>query len=100
MPFFLEPEYSESEEFEETNRVWLVRKWGGSAGWEAQKRAHALKERGPGNFGREAYVRCSDSTFYDLLNMMNQGTSILLPVAPHLGPSHFEATAVRRAEYM
>ena len=46
VPFFLEPEYSESEEFEETNRVRLVRKWGGRAGWKAQKRAHALKERG------------------------------------------------------
>ena len=44
-----------------------------------------------------AYVRWSDVTLYDLLNMMNQGTSIL-PVAPHLRPSHFEATDVRRAE--
>lgn len=24
----------------------LVRKWGGTAGWEDQKRRHALKERG------------------------------------------------------
>ena len=49
-------------------------------------------------FSGVAYVRLNDVTFYDLLNVMNQGTSILLPVAPHLGPSHFEATVVRRAE--
>ena len=46
VPFFLEPTYDESEDFEETNRTRLVRKWGGQAGWEAQKRAHGLKERG------------------------------------------------------
>ena len=46
VPFFLEPDYPTSEEFEETNRVRLVRKWGGQAGWEAQKRRHDLKGRG------------------------------------------------------
>jgi len=46
VPFFLEPDYPTSPEFEETNRVRLVRKWGGQAGWEAQKRRHRLKERG------------------------------------------------------
>jgi predicted DsbA family dithiol-disulfide isomerase len=46
VPFFLEPDYSTGEEFEETNRVRLIRKWGGQAGWEEQKRRHGLKERG------------------------------------------------------
>jgi len=46
VPFFLEPDYPTSAEFEETNRVRLVRKWGGKAGWEAQKARHGLKERG------------------------------------------------------
>jgi len=46
VPFFLEPDYSTDEEFEETNRVRLIRKWGGKAGWEDQKRRHRLKERG------------------------------------------------------
>ena len=46
VPFFLEPDYSTGEEFEETNRVRLIRKWGGKAGWEEQKRRHGLKERG------------------------------------------------------
>eukprot|EP01051_Picozoa_sp_SAG22_P024133 SAG22_NODE_6552_length_840_cov_1.109312_1_plen_101_part_01 len=46
VPFFLEPDYSTEEEFGETNRVRLIRKWGGKAGWEEQKRRHALKERG------------------------------------------------------
>lgn len=46
VPFFLEPDYSRSEEFEETNRVRLLRKWGGKAGWEAQKARHDLKGRG------------------------------------------------------
>jgi len=46
VPFFLEPDYPTSEEFEETNRVRLVRKWGGEAGWKAQKNRHGLKERG------------------------------------------------------
>lgn len=45
VPFFLEPEYPESEDFSETNRARLERKWGGRAGWEAQKRRHGLKER-------------------------------------------------------
>lgn len=46
VPFFLEPDYPHGEEFEETNRVRLVRKWGGNAGWEAQKHRHGLKQRG------------------------------------------------------
>lgn len=45
VPFFLEPGYPEDEDFAETNRVRLVRKWGGMAGWEAQKQRHGLKER-------------------------------------------------------
>ena len=46
VPFFLEPEYPTAAEFEETNRVRLLRKWGGKRGWDEQKRRHALKERG------------------------------------------------------
>lgn len=46
VPFFLEPDYPTDPSFEETNRVRLIRKWGGKAGWEAQKRRHGLKERG------------------------------------------------------
>ena len=46
VPFFLEPDYSTDPSFEETNRVRLIRKWGGKAGWDAQKRRHGLKERG------------------------------------------------------
>jgi len=46
VPFFLEPDYPTDPSFEETNRVRLIRKWGGKAGWEAQKRRHTLKERG------------------------------------------------------
>ena len=46
VPFFLEPDYDTSPEFEETNRVRLIRKWGGEAGWRRQKNSHRLKERG------------------------------------------------------
>lgn len=46
VPFFLEPDYPTTPEFEETNRVRLIRKWGGEAGWRAQKSRHRLKERG------------------------------------------------------
>lgn len=46
VPFFLEPDYPETPEFEETNRTRLVRKWGGQEGWDAQKRRHNLKGRG------------------------------------------------------
>ena len=46
VPFFLEPDYPLGPEFEETNRVRLVRKWGGKEGWEQQKAAHDLKGRG------------------------------------------------------
>mmetsp|Transcript_450 Transcript_450/g.1295 ORF Transcript_450/g.1295 Transcript_450/m.1295 type:complete len:227 (+) Transcript_450:454-1134(+) len=46
VPFFLEPDYPEGPEFEETNRVRLVRKWGGQEGWDAQKARHDLKGRG------------------------------------------------------
>ena len=46
VPFFLEPDYPTDPSFEETNRVRLVRKWGGKEGWERQKANHGLKERG------------------------------------------------------
>lgn len=46
VPFFLEPDYPLDPEFEETNRVRLIRKWGGQAGWEEQKARHGLKQRG------------------------------------------------------
>jgi len=46
VPFFLEPEYSRDEEWSETNRKRLWRKWGGEAGFLAQKDRHTLKERG------------------------------------------------------
>lgn len=46
VPFFLEPDYPEDEEFGETNRERLIRKWGGREGWERQKMRHGLKERG------------------------------------------------------
>lgn len=46
VPFFLEPDYPTDPSFEETNRVRLIRKWGGKAGWERQKARHGLKERG------------------------------------------------------
>lgn len=46
VPFFLEPDYPHSEEFEETNRVRLHRKWGSEAGFLKQKERHTLKERG------------------------------------------------------
>jgi len=32
--------------FHESNRDRLVKKWGGDAGWAAQKKRHGLKERG------------------------------------------------------
>mmetsp|Transcript_8035 Transcript_8035/g.19602 ORF Transcript_8035/g.19602 Transcript_8035/m.19602 type:complete len:230 (+) Transcript_8035:132-821(+) len=46
VPFFLEPEYPTDESFGETNRVRLVRKWGGQANWQVQKARHGLQERG------------------------------------------------------
>lgn len=46
VPFFLEPHYDENKVFETTNRERLVDKWGGVAGWEAQKSRHDLKGRG------------------------------------------------------
>lgn len=46
VPFFLEPDYPTSEEFEETNRTRLIRKWGGVHEFAAQKSRHQLKERG------------------------------------------------------
>merc|ERR1719253_1961576 len=46
VPFFLEPGYSKSEDFEESNYDRLVRKWGGKAEFEAQKHRHGLKQRG------------------------------------------------------
>jgi predicted DsbA family dithiol-disulfide isomerase len=46
VPFFLEPGYDESKPSIETNRERLIRKWGGTEGWEEQKRRHDLKGRG------------------------------------------------------
>jgi len=46
VPFFLESEYDASKPYICTNRERLVKKWGGKAGWERQKRAHDLKGRG------------------------------------------------------
>jgi len=46
VPFFLEPEYTMDESWSESNRERLIRKWGGKAQFEAQKRQHRLKERG------------------------------------------------------
>jgi|EP00970_Alexandrium_tamarense_P007031 hypothetical protein len=40
VPFFLEPNYPEDKPFVESNRERLVKKWGGKAGWERQKRNH------------------------------------------------------------
>jgi hypothetical protein len=46
VPFFLEPNYDEDKPFVERNRDRLIKKWGGKAGWEAQKHHHDLKGRG------------------------------------------------------
>lgn len=46
VPFFLEPGYSRSEGFSETNLERLRRKWGGKKAFDNQKRRHGLKERG------------------------------------------------------
>lgn len=46
VPFFLEPHYDEDKPFVETNRERLLKKWGGSEGWERQKQNHDLKGRG------------------------------------------------------
>jgi len=46
VPFFLEPNYDESKPFIESNRERLIKKWGGTEGWERQKRNHDLKGRG------------------------------------------------------
>ena len=46
VPFFLEPDYDESENFSISNLERLRRKWGGKAAFEAQKDRHGLKERG------------------------------------------------------
>lgn len=46
VPFFLEADYPVSEDFQETNRKRLIRKWGGAREFEAQKSRHQLKERG------------------------------------------------------
>ena len=42
----MQPNYDEEVEFVETNRERLVKKWGGEAGWDAQKYRHDLKGRG------------------------------------------------------
>lgn len=44
VPFFLEPDYGDDVCI--TNLERLKRKWGGSGGFEAQKKRHGLKERG------------------------------------------------------
>jgi hypothetical protein len=46
VPFFLEPNYDETLPYIESNRDRLVKKWGGTAGWEEQKLRHDLKGRG------------------------------------------------------
>lgn len=46
VPFFLEPGYDEEKPFIESNRERLVKKWGGTRGWEEQKKRHDLKGRG------------------------------------------------------
>lgn len=46
VPFFLEPGYDENKPFVESNRDRLIQKWGGTRGWEEQKRRHDLKGRG------------------------------------------------------
>lgn len=42
----MEPHYNENNEFIETNRQRLIKKWGGKRGWEEQKHRHNLKGRG------------------------------------------------------
>jgi hypothetical protein len=46
VPFLLEPSYPLHSAAVETNRARLLKKWGGPAGWEAQKLRHDLKGRG------------------------------------------------------
>ena len=46
VPYFLEPDYAEDQPFIETNRERLIQKWGGTRGWEEQKKRHDLKGRG------------------------------------------------------
>lgn len=46
MPYFLEPEYDESQLYIESNRSRLLKKWGGKVGWEQQKQLHDLQGRG------------------------------------------------------
>lgn len=46
VPYFLEPEYDESQPYIESNRSRLLKKWGGKDGWEQQKQLHDLKGRG------------------------------------------------------
>lgn len=45
VPFMLEPAYSESPSWFETQRSRMLRSWGGEKGWESQKKRHRLKER-------------------------------------------------------
>lgn len=42
----MEPDYDPKKTFVETNRTRLIRKWGGEAGWNKQKKHHNLKGRG------------------------------------------------------
>jgi predicted DsbA family dithiol-disulfide isomerase len=46
VPFFLEPDYPRDENWHETNRTRLERKWGGKREFSEQKTRHRLKERG------------------------------------------------------
>lgn len=46
VPFFLEPDYDENAAHVESNRQRLIQKWGGTEGWERQKKQHDLKGRG------------------------------------------------------
>ena len=46
VPFLLEPEYDETKSYIESNRERLLKKWGGTHGWERQKKHHNLKGRG------------------------------------------------------
>lgn len=46
VPYFLEPDFDETLPYVESNRQRLLKKWGGTAGWEEQKNRHDLKGRG------------------------------------------------------
>uniref|UniRef100_A0A7S4L6L9 DSBA-like thioredoxin domain-containing protein n=1 Tax=Guillardia theta TaxID=55529 RepID=A0A7S4L6L9_GUITH len=114
VPFFLEPDYPRDEEFGETNRERLVRKWGGIRGWERQKQQHKLKERGQevgiahfnldriasstfrshrlGQWGTKTRGIVAAETLYDLLNYRHfevgeklNSTQLLTDAASRIG---------------